>query len=60
VAQARSLGSRFRELYGDGPGMARTAEVMIAAYDGGSFGARVLVPRGDRRAIIVCYTAVAG
>jgi acetyl esterase len=54
-AEARALGPRLRELYGDGPDMERVEQVTIEAHDGGFFGARVLVPHGERRGIIVYY-----
>ncbi|MFG6192174.1 alpha/beta hydrolase [Nonomuraea sp. JJY05] len=53
--EARAMGGALGELYGKGPEMARVEEAVIRAADGGSFGARVLVPAEDPRAVIVYY-----
>ncbi|MEV6041724.1 alpha/beta hydrolase [Nonomuraea sp. NPDC052116] len=53
--EARAMGGALGDLYGKGPEMARVEEAVIQAADGGSFGARVLVPVEDPRAVIVYY-----
>ncbi|MFI6737550.1 alpha/beta hydrolase [Nonomuraea sp. NPDC050451] len=53
--EARAMGGALGDLYGKGPEMARVEEAVIQAADGGSFGARVLVPVEDPRALIVYY-----
>jgi acetyl esterase len=53
--EARAMGGALGDLYGKGPEMARVEDVVIQAADGGSFGARVLAPVEDPRAVIVYY-----
>ncbi|GAA3568155.1 alpha/beta hydrolase [Nonomuraea rosea] len=53
--EARALGGMLGDMYGPGPEMARVEEALIQAEDGGSFGARVLVPAGTPRGVIVYY-----
>jgi acetyl esterase/lipase/cation diffusion facilitator CzcD-associated flavoprotein CzcO len=53
--QARGMGGRLMPLYGDAPGVRHVERVTIDAYDGGQFGARVLVPNDDPRGLLVYY-----
>ncbi|MEU6783377.1 alpha/beta hydrolase [Nonomuraea angiospora] len=53
--EARAMGGALGDLYGKGPEMARVEDVVIQAADGGSFGARVLVPVQEPKAVIVYY-----
>ncbi|MEW9550579.1 alpha/beta hydrolase [Nonomuraea sp. NPDC050783] len=53
--EARLTLGALRELYGAGPGMHRVEEAVVAGEDGGSFGARVLVPSATPRGVIVYY-----
>ncbi|GAA2213619.1 hypothetical protein GCM10009850_090820 [Nonomuraea monospora] len=55
VPEARALGTFLGELYGKGPAMARVEETTIATEDGGSFPARVLVPMGTPRGVILYF-----
>jgi acetyl esterase len=52
--EARGFGSMLRELYGPGPEMARVENIAIPAPHG-DIPARVLVPHGDPRSVIVYY-----
>ncbi|MFI7707869.1 alpha/beta hydrolase [Nonomuraea sp. NPDC049480] len=53
--EARVTFGALRDLYGEGPAMARVEEAVIAAEDGGSFGARILIPAEPPRGVIVYY-----
>ncbi|MFC4116742.1 alpha/beta hydrolase [Nonomuraea zeae] len=53
--EARALGGMLGAMYGSGPEPASVEDVRIQAEDGGSFGARVLVPAGTPRGVIVYY-----
>ncbi|MCK2215558.1 alpha/beta hydrolase [Actinomadura sp. ATCC 31491] len=53
--EARLTFSALRDLYGTGPEMVRVEEAVVKGEDGGSFGARVLVPSETPRGVIVYY-----
>ncbi|MDT7710839.1 MAG: acetyl esterase [Pseudonocardiales bacterium] len=53
--EARGLGGMLRDLYGEGPAVARSSDETITNADGSSFDVRVLVPEGTPRAVIVYY-----
>lgn len=53
VAEARAATSRFRELYGAGPEVGSSIDVLISAEDGGSFRARVIIPLEDPTAVVL-------
>ncbi|MFC5835509.1 alpha/beta hydrolase [Nonomuraea insulae] len=53
--EARAVGGELNALCGKGPDVARVEEVSIPAEDGASFPARVLVPFGTPRGVIVYY-----
>jgi acetyl esterase len=55
VADARAVVAAFRDFYGPAPAMARVEDITIDAHDGGSFGARLLVPSEPARGVIVYY-----
>ena len=54
VEDARALGAANRGAYGPGPQMARVEDLTIDG-ETGSFPARVLVPHGETRGVIVYY-----
>ncbi|HEX4813903.1 MAG TPA: alpha/beta hydrolase [Nonomuraea sp.] len=53
--EARLTFGALRDLYGEGPAMARVEEAVIKGEDGGTFGARALVPADPPRGVIVYY-----
>ncbi|SEU25297.1 acetyl esterase [Nonomuraea wenchangensis] len=53
--EARLTFAALRDLYGPGPEMVRVEEVVIGGEDGGSFGARVLVPSETPRGVLLYY-----
>ncbi|QYC42329.1 Carboxylesterase NlhH [Nonomuraea coxensis DSM 45129] len=53
--EARLTFAALRDLYGPGPEMLRVEEAVIGGEDGGSFGARVLVPSATPRGVLVYY-----
>ena len=53
--EARGFMAMLRDLYGPGPEVERTYDVELAAADGSSFTARVLIPAGDIQALVVYY-----
>jgi acetyl esterase len=55
VAEARALGTFLGELYGKGPDVARVEKATIPAEDGASFPARVLVPTGTPRGVLIYF-----
>lgn len=55
VAEARALGTVLGELSGKGPDMARVEEATIPAEDGATFPARVLVPAGTPRGVLLYF-----
>ncbi|UBU16152.1 alpha/beta hydrolase [Nonomuraea gerenzanensis] len=55
VAEARTLSASLGELCGKGPDMARVEETTIAAGNGASFPARVLVPMGTPRGVLLYF-----
>ncbi|MGW0811241.1 alpha/beta hydrolase [Nonomuraea sp. NPDC002799] len=53
--EARGISAILSELSGTGPEPARVEEALIQGDDGGTFPARVLVPAGTPRGVIVYY-----
>src|SRR5262245_31819421 len=53
--EVRELTAGLKDLYGSGPEMARVEEHTITGADGGSFAARVFVPEGTPRAVVIYY-----
>jgi acetyl esterase len=54
-AEVRELTATLKDLYGTGPDMARVEEHTITGADGGSFPARVFVPEGTPRGVLIYY-----
>jgi acetyl esterase len=53
--EVRELTATLKDLYGTGPDMARVEEHTITGADGGSFPARVFVPEGTPRGVLIYY-----
>ncbi len=53
--EARGFMAMLRDVYGPGPDVANAYDVELPTGDGHSFTARVLVPAGDIRALVVYY-----